>query len=99
MGPGFGVTEISRHPGWPSRRGAPRAALLQFVGRNPKSATPTGKDPGERSEKTADAKWFRRRLKRGRELRNGASSPDARIAFLTDYLRDLPAHERLRGLI
>ena len=84
---------------FPSRRGAPRAALLQFVGRNPKSATPTGKDPGERSEKTADAKWFRRRLKRGRELRNGASSPDARIAYLTDYLRDLPAHERLRGLI
>ena len=80
-----------------SRRGAPRAALLRFLGRNPQSATGGWL---ERSEKTADAKWFRRRLKRGRELRNGVPSPAApTIAFLSEYMRDLPAHERLRVLI
>ena len=76
--------------------GVRRAPLLRLLGRDPKRRGP------ERSD-TADVKWFRRRLRRGRELHRCAArrsaSPDAPIlTFLHSYLRGLEPRARLGAL-
>lgn len=76
--------------------GVRRAPLLRALRRDPERRGP------ERSD-TADVKWFRRRLRRGREFRRCAArrsaSPDAAmLTFLHGYLRGLGPRARLGQL-
>jgi hypothetical protein len=76
--------------------GVKPASLLRAMGRDPKRRGPERND-------TADVKWLRRRLRRGRELRQCAAqrkaSPDAPIlTFLHYLLPGLDTRERLGQL-